>query len=1138
MKGDFTRSTFNKEKHYSGVRMQQGRVQLDADWNEQLDIERHHATTEATDVIGACGAPKGRPGFGVVVDPATLGSDEQEYLDNNLKLTPLVVGDFLLTPGRFYAGGTLCENEDFVAFTGQPDLRGVQPITDAGTYLVYLDVWQRHLTALDDEAIREQALGGPDSATRTKTVWQVKTLKFDQASTPHCVTGPKEWQSLLGSSTVKLMARAKPGEESKNLCALPPGAGYRRLENQLYRVEIHKPGGLGAATFKFSRENGSVVTAIKNINGKEIEVADLGRDQALGFANDDWVELLDDDTELKGPPGELAQIDHVDPVRRVITLKTPPGLVNLQRHPKLRRWESRDGKAEFTVEFNPAVNDGWIALEDGVEIQFIPGVSNTSDFWVVPARTASNDVEWPVKRDADGRSTPVAQPPLGIAHDYCCLAIVERFNAPDKLELKKDCRDIFPPLTHVCAEDVCFNNEHCKLPGAETVQDAIEALCQEDLDTDLKTHNKYLHGSGVVCGLKLRCHEENAIQGLKEDRRKVLVEPGYALDCKGNSIHVRDPLPYEIVTAATDKGLLHDGDGEVCVRIERGVEQETKFSVEAVVPQKFWDSVLEGTLPKDFYKDCIESLLTFLKSRFLPIPDDTVPVSVKQKRVISVLNLLIQLLNSASGPYVFLSTAEHDILLDFYKELKLLLASETFCAMFDDDRKFPEYPFKAPGIETAFGLFKFHRRLRLHPSGNYAYTCGGGPTIQAYDLKTRALKELLIFPGGSNVEVQDVAFSQDGSEMYVVALNNQSSAFATVTIGANQSHSWGPTAVICGFKFVSLATSPSSPKQLLAIAKAKGLYSFNPAGMPLTPGPSNEVKPFNATGIFAVSDDGKWGFAAVNPGIPLGTEAPKYTEVQRIDLAKPDNQVIKYRVGGLDAENDIAHQTGVNDGTIHITGDPGAGLVKPLHSFDAKSALEVNLPIDLQNNTATRLAILPGMNQLLVALSDRYKLLRVNLANRQLVPNFRVPVQIMPIGLSIRSKNEVVVLNYLSNTLSVVDIAKVISAPPVFPAEPPTELSNYRQQILDAYADLLGHLLQHLKDCFCDHYLVDCPDCDTDTKVYLGCVEIREDKVFNICNLSKRHYVKTFNNYGYWLSTIPVLPLVKEAIARFCCRVL
>jgi hypothetical protein len=33
MKGDFTRNTFVPSKSFSRVLMQQGRVQLDADWN-------------------------------------------------------------------------------------------------------------------------------------------------------------------------------------------------------------------------------------------------------------------------------------------------------------------------------------------------------------------------------------------------------------------------------------------------------------------------------------------------------------------------------------------------------------------------------------------------------------------------------------------------------------------------------------------------------------------------------------------------------------------------------------------------------------------------------------------------------------------------------------------------------------------------------------------------------------------------------------------------------------------------------------------------------------------------------------------------------------------------------------------------
>ena len=58
MKGDFSRRTFNPRKHYAGVLMQQGRVQTDADWNEQGDIQRRRVRIEARDVIGPCGGPE------------------------------------------------------------------------------------------------------------------------------------------------------------------------------------------------------------------------------------------------------------------------------------------------------------------------------------------------------------------------------------------------------------------------------------------------------------------------------------------------------------------------------------------------------------------------------------------------------------------------------------------------------------------------------------------------------------------------------------------------------------------------------------------------------------------------------------------------------------------------------------------------------------------------------------------------------------------------------------------------------------------------------------------------------------------------------------------------------------------------
>ena len=59
MKGDFTRSTFDPTKGYSSVRQQQGRVQLDADWNEQVEIgDRLRETSTKGSIISLSCVPE------------------------------------------------------------------------------------------------------------------------------------------------------------------------------------------------------------------------------------------------------------------------------------------------------------------------------------------------------------------------------------------------------------------------------------------------------------------------------------------------------------------------------------------------------------------------------------------------------------------------------------------------------------------------------------------------------------------------------------------------------------------------------------------------------------------------------------------------------------------------------------------------------------------------------------------------------------------------------------------------------------------------------------------------------------------------------------------------------------------------
>ena len=109
MTGDFSRSTFRSTNHYSQVRMQQGRGVLDADLNEQADIDDHVQRRTTTDVVGASGAP---------FHPPKTFQNFQIKVDSAGK-------DLLIAPGRFYVDGILCEHEAAVTFLTQADFPGV-----------------------------------------------------------------------------------------------------------------------------------------------------------------------------------------------------------------------------------------------------------------------------------------------------------------------------------------------------------------------------------------------------------------------------------------------------------------------------------------------------------------------------------------------------------------------------------------------------------------------------------------------------------------------------------------------------------------------------------------------------------------------------------------------------------------------------------------------------------------------------------------------------------------------------------------------------------------------------------------------------------------------------------------------------
>jgi hypothetical protein len=523
-------------KNFTRVFLQQGRVQVDADWNEQTSILLHYLRALTADLIGPHGGPDPDGAF-------------TSFAISSLKDT--ITDDFAIGAGRYYVNGLLCESastsvpllqdsdwhgtvhvptihadgrdfaeEEFVeirttvgavktivgqirkvtsdgfltldigslahyektasvlrriiTYKTQPDWP--EPGNLPGLpFLVYLDVWERHISCSQDDSIREVALGGPDTATRAKLVWQVGV-------DPELTALPikdQDWRLFLGRRHArnrgKLRAFARKGGESGDPCIIRPEASYRGAENQLYRVEIHAGGRVGVdePSFKWSRDNSSIEYPIRRMQPPVATLAHLWRDSRSALNVGDWVELVDDYSVLQSKPGILMKVESVgDPSSMTVTLKVPPAGQSqpasydpgdpddVRRHPILRRWDYRIGESTAGKPA-PAADgallmeeDKWFELEDGIEIQFPRGPDvtyRTGDYWLIPARTASGDIEWPVERnpdgtlilDADGNPHSAALLPHGIEHYYAPLAIVGTLGGGAVID---DCRKKFGPL--------------------------------------------------------------------------------------------------------------------------------------------------------------------------------------------------------------------------------------------------------------------------------------------------------------------------------------------------------------------------------------------------------------------------------------------------------------------------------------------------------------------------------------------------------------------------------------------------------------------------------------------------------------------------------------------------------------------
>lgn len=434
MPGDYSRFTFDPKKRFAEVLAQQGRVDLDSDRNELVEMLSRFDQLRSWDTFGDAAVPR-----------ATTPDAFRITLDN----TDLKIGH-----GRMYVDGILVEafEDETPSINKQPFYKKNTDVAKlTGKVLVYADVWQREITHVEDPSLLDSALGGVDTATRTQTVWQVKTKEN------------ADCDAKLGDPTdAQMTVTVADPKDPVDPCLLPESGGFTDLENRHYRVELHKLGGNWFV--KFARD--PIVIEIEKFEKSDATsttfvVKSVGRDSVLRIRQHDIVEFLNEDRVLHDVAGTVTTVADVKDGERLVTIDAviDAPAAAAEHRPRLIVWhQKKRPNGDLMI---PLDTTNPIELESNISITITGTKFQHGDYWMVPARAA--------KRTAGPLIDPA---PRGIRHHYAPLATIT-FQPGAKPEIR-DCRTIWPPQCD-CECEACVNpDDHAD--GVFTIQMAIDKV--------------------------------------------------------------------------------------------------------------------------------------------------------------------------------------------------------------------------------------------------------------------------------------------------------------------------------------------------------------------------------------------------------------------------------------------------------------------------------------------------------------------------------------------------------------------------------------------------------------------------------------------------------------------------------------
>lgn len=486
MHGDFSRDSHDPKKNFTRVLMQQGRLLVDADWNEQSAIMLNYLRTLAADIIGWHGGSGVEPGNGKSYSTTTPTDNLGPFLVNlnaNKELE-------YVSGGRYYVDGLLITERDAPfdqELVGHIQVDNKPNTDDFPNQLIFIDAYEQHVIAESDSSIRDDALGGLETTSRSRLATRIRLLHTDLDENSEELKRPESDLVNLGFRDIvikNLKVDTKPVLDSRRLhetklphlmawtnlntsdqedCVEEDITGYTGLENQLYRVEVHHAGADGATfwdgseldskikdprgafTLKWSRDNGSIVYAA-TAGTTTATLKTKSRDESRAIRKGDYVELIPSSSES----GTIVSVTDVQDDNGVITIEFAPpgGIFQPEEKILVRRWDHRNRKSfpisangGFLVKESEETGDSVvIPLEDGVVVQLSLGKDGdvrklqAGDYWLIPARAVTGDVIWP----RDDSSKPQAVPASYIEHHYAPIALIKAGNTIIDLRRKID----------------------------------------------------------------------------------------------------------------------------------------------------------------------------------------------------------------------------------------------------------------------------------------------------------------------------------------------------------------------------------------------------------------------------------------------------------------------------------------------------------------------------------------------------------------------------------------------------------------------------------------------------------------------------------------------------------------------------